>query len=255
MQKISRELDVDKILKTVEQLSKRVAERFPERSINRVCTELHEAVLEAKEEAAEIAKPNIWLRIGIGAMVLAVVGVSIMALIRLEFSFADLGMLDVFTLIESGINDLIFISAGIYFLLSLENRMNRRTALNKLNELRALAHVIDMHQLTKDPVREYEDMVNTKSSPQRDMTAFELFRYLDYCSEMLSHIGKICAFYVQNFNDPVVLGAVNEIEGLTTGLSREIWQKIMIIHQLEDKKLVGSKKGKTKAKAKAKKKK
>jgi hypothetical protein len=40
--------------------------------------------------------------------------------------------------------------------------------------------------------------------------------------------------YVQYFDDPVVLATVNEIETLTTGLSRKIWQKIMIIHQLEE---------------------
>ncbi|TMP99740.1 MAG: hypothetical protein E6L09_08785 [Verrucomicrobia bacterium] len=71
----------------------------------------------------------------------------------------------------------------------------------------------------------------TKSSPRRTMTDFELSRYLDYCSEMLSLIGKVAALYVQRFDDPVALSAVDEIEDLTTGLSRKIWQKIMIINQ------------------------
>lgn len=55
-------------------------------------------------------------------------------------------------------------------------------------------------------------------------------RYLDYCSEMLSLIGKLAAFYVQKFDDPVALAAVNEVEELTSGLSRKIWQKIMIVN-------------------------
>jgi hypothetical protein len=63
------------------------------------------------------------------------------------------------------------------------------------------------------------------------MSDFELSRYLDYCSEMLSLVGKIAALYVQRFDDPVVLAAVDEIEDLTTGISRKIWQKIMIINQ------------------------
>ena len=47
---------------------------------------------------------------------------------------------------------------------------------------------------------------------------------------MLSLIGKLAALYVQKFDDPVALAAVNEVEDLTTSLSRKIWQKIMIIN-------------------------
>ena len=49
--------------------------------------------------------------------------------------------------------------------------------------------------------------------------------------EMLSLIGKIAALYVQRFDDPVALSAVDEIESLTTSLSRKMWQKIMIVNQ------------------------
>ena len=63
------------------------------------------------------------------------------------------------------------------------------------------------------------------------MTEFELIRYLDYCSEMLSLTGKLAALYMQDMRDPVIIEAVNEIEDLTTSLSRKIWQKIMILQQ------------------------
>lgn len=36
----------------------------------------------------------------------------------------------------------------------------------------------------------------------------------------------------QRFSDGVVLSSVNEVEDLTTGLSRKIWQKLMILEQL-----------------------
>jgi len=70
---------------------------------------------------------------------------------------------------------------------------------------------------------------STQSSPKRTMTTFEMSRYLDYCSEMLSLIGKVAALYVQGFPDAVALSAVDDIEDLTTSLSRKIWQKIMIL--------------------------
>ena len=72
----------------------------------------------------------------------------------------------------------------------------------------------------------------TPSSPQRKMTPFELTRYLDYCSEMLSLLSKIGALYVQDFSDPVTLSAVDEVQDLTTGLSQKMWQKIMILQRL-----------------------
>ena len=61
------------------------------------------------------------------------------------------------------------------------------------------------------------------------MTAFELGRYLDYCSEMLSLTGKVAALYAQDLDDPVVVEAVNDIEMLATNLSRKVWQKIAIL--------------------------
>ena len=61
------------------------------------------------------------------------------------------------------------------------------------------------------------------------MTAVQLGRYLDYCSELLSVTSKLAALLVQHSADEVILGAVNEIETLTTGLSGKIWQKIRLI--------------------------
>ena len=92
-----------------------------------------------------------------------------------------------------------------------------------------MAHIVDMHQLTKDPDRLLEGRVDTVSSPSRTYTPMELGRYLDYCSEMLSLTSKIAALYAERFDDAVVLQAVDEVETITTNLSAKIWQKIMIL--------------------------
>jgi hypothetical protein len=90
--------------------------------------------------------------------------------------------------------------------------------------------VIDMHQLTKDPSQVIAGVGNrTRSSPKRTLTAYQLTRYLDYCTEMLSLVGKLAALYAQSNSDSVVLQSVNDIETLTNGISRKIWQKIMIL--------------------------
>jgi hypothetical protein len=64
------------------------------------------------------------------------------------------------------------------------------------------------------------------------MTPFELNRYLDYCSDALALISKIAALYAQSFQDPVLLDAVDDVEDLTAGFSRKIWQKITILENL-----------------------
>jgi hypothetical protein len=61
------------------------------------------------------------------------------------------------------------------------------------------------------------------------MSPFELGRYLDYCSELLSLVSKTGASYVQQFPDPQAIEAVDGLTTLTTDLSRNIWQKIMIL--------------------------
>ena len=94
-----------------------------------------------------------------------------------------------------------------------------------------MAHIIDMHQLTKDPER-IVGAPPADTGARRPQNPSELIRYLDYCSDQLALISKIAALYVQKFNDPVTMSAVNDIEELTNGLSRKIWQKIMIFDRI-----------------------
>src|SRR5207244_3214974 len=115
---------------------------------------------------------------------------------------------------------------------SWENRIKRRRALKAIHELRALAHIIDMHQLTKDPESYFAPKQGTAPNIKRPMTAFELNRYLDYCGEALALISKIAALYIQDFQDPVILDAVDDVEDLTAGFSRKIWQKITVLESL-----------------------
>ena len=65
----------------------------------------------------------------------------------------------------------------------------------------------------------------TSHSPSEAMTPLQLSRYLDYCTEMLSLIGKIAALYVQRFDDSSAVAAVSEVEQLTTGLRERFGKK------------------------------
>ena len=226
-----RRLDPDHITDTARRLAQRVTERFPDSGLRGVADDLVEVCEHARADLIWVSRPHWPLRLGVGlciALLLAVFGATMLVVFRLP---AGVSVTDVVQAIDAGVNELVFLGAAIFFLATFEVRRKRTRALRAIHGLRSMAHIIDMHQLTKDPERiaNPDAGSDTPSSPARHLTPFALSRYLDYCSEMLSVLSKSAALYVQDFADPVTISAVNEVENLTTGLSGKIWQKIMIL--------------------------
>ena len=226
-----RSLSSTLLVDTLAALQKRIQERFPDAGLGKVCAELAQIARESGAKAARIARPHYFLRfLSVGVAVGGIAALSyVSTLIEVKQEGTNVyGILQGF---ESGFNIVVLMGAAIFFLSQFEMRWKRRLAMADLHELRSIVHVIDMHQLTKDPSAFAGDATTTESSPKRTFTPFLLARYLDYCSEMLSLTGKLAALYMQNMRDPIVIESVNEIEDLTTSLSRKIWQKIMILNQ------------------------
>jgi hypothetical protein len=227
------ELRPELLTKTLYKLEKRINERFPDAGLARICRDL--VVLgEHGNIIYNRLKRPIWrLRILTWiAIVLLIVFVGELIWHSIQvFKLEVNGVIDLIQGSESFINEIIFLSIAIFFLNSLEMRVKRHLALRSLHALRSLAHVVDMHQLTKDPavILAGTSFQPTESSPSRTMTTYQLTRYLEYCSEMLSLTSKLAAMHVQFLDDPIVLNAVNDVESLTHGLSNKIWQKIMIL--------------------------
>lgn len=227
-------LDSSKIVQTLEALERRIQARFPGSGLGGVCGELTTTARKAAAAAADLARPYVWLR---GASIALLVGGAAAQLLMarsLHVKAETFSVIDVAQGLEAAVNLLLLMSAAIWFLLTLEERIKRGKALGELHKLRSIAHVIDMHQLTKDPTIVLGAAPATDASPKRVMSEFELARYLDYCSEMLALTGKLAALYAAQARDPAVISAVNEIEQLCTDLGRKIWQKIMIISQLNE---------------------
>jgi hypothetical protein len=224
-------LDADAILKTIERLDARIVDRFPESGLARVCKEFRQLAHDAQGLASALETP-IWpVRILASVVTFLLLGLVVWALTQAatHFSLTEGGIYDLLQSTESAINELIFLGLAIFFLGGLETRLKRRSSLEALHRLRSIAHVVDMHQLTKDPAFILGNIKSTQASPVRTLTRAELARYLDYCSEMLALVSKIAALFAQNMDDPIVLNAVNDLESLTQGLSSKIWQKIMIL--------------------------
>ncbi|MEL6373482.1 MAG: hypothetical protein AAFR04_05890 [Pseudomonadota bacterium] len=229
-----RALDADRILATLERLHLRISERFPDAGLARVCGELLDIASQTQHRAAQIAKPNLLVR-GIS---MAMIASGIAALIYvasriIDMKFGENNISGVMQGIEAGVSLLIVVGGGILFTSTLEARWKRGQALEDLYELRSIVHVIDMHQLTKDPSATVGAGTKTDHSPERTMTPFQLMRYLDYCSEMLAITAKLAALYAQSYRDPIVLETVSDLGQITTNMTNQIWQKINIIQATE----------------------
>ncbi len=222
-----RRLDPEKIVETVRTLHGRIEQRFPGSGLGTVIAELLEAAEETVSRTEWIQRPHFALRTAAGLLSLAIIALLIGLLLHIhqfkldEFTNSMQGL-------DASISSVVFIGAAILFLVSWENRIKRRRALKAIHELRALAHIIDMHQLTKDPESSLAPPAGMPAT-KRVLTPFQLTRYLHYCSDAMALISKIAALYVQGFQDPVLLDAVDDVEDLTAGFSRKIWQKITIL--------------------------
>jgi hypothetical protein len=223
-----RQLQAPRIVETAERLERRIGERFPGSGLQRVAAELVAAAREAAARSERLRRPNLLLRGGAVVLGLAFIAVVLLVLASVKLAEEKVTVSSLIQDIDAVLSAAVFLGATAVFLLTMDMRLKRRRILAAIHELRSLAHVVDMHQLTKDPEVVTAEKA-TASSPERRLGRFELERYLDYSSEMLSIISKVAALYVQGFEDPPCLQAVDAVEDLTNGLSRKIWQKITIL--------------------------
>ena len=203
-----RALDPERVIDTIAALRQRIAERFPGAGLASVCAELHQIAKENSARAERISRRNMPLRLAI-FLLLAVAVAALVWMANLILT--------------------VLLGAVAFFLFRIEERLKRTAALRALHELRSIVHVIDMHQLTKDPSLVVTVAGKTASSPLRVLSPFEVTRYLDYCSEMVSLTSKVAVLFAQSFPDGVVTEVVSDIERVAVGLSQKIWQKIMIV--------------------------
>lgn len=219
----------DKLVETAAQIHGRILARFPESGLGAVAGGIVAASRESLERAKDIRRPNWWLRACLVAVgCLAVWGVVFYCQTRGDGVPFWQALIPFFDTTKSGF---AFLTAVAIFLVTLEMRLKRRRAMKAIRELRSLAHIIDMHQLAKDP-DQFEGggeiiVSGLKMSPEM------MGRYLHFCTELLAVVSKVGQFYVEDFHDNAVQSAVDRFEQLTTGLSNKIWQKLMILDRIK----------------------
>ena len=140
-----RTIKADLVTETVHTLNLRIGERFPDHGLSRVCRELLDVAKEANGQLRWIQKANVPLRIAIGVGLVTILGLCIGGISQINFS-RDIPTLPEFIqAVEAGLNEVVILSAAAYFLLTIETRIKRNKVLKALRDLRALAHIIDMH--------------------------------------------------------------------------------------------------------------
>jgi hypothetical protein len=216
----------------VEQLERRIHARFGERGLTKAARDLGRLVELVQTEAAQSRDRLRRTKLAARTAGIIIVGATLIALAFSLRSAAVEGLAhtaDWVPLVESVVNDFVFAAIAVVFLWAFPERLERRAMLRLLHRLRSLAHVIDMHQLSKDPEQTSPSYTPTAQSVRHGLDVEQLHHYLDYCSEMLSLTAKTAALCAEHSTDGVVLETVSYIETLTTDLSNKIWQKISLL--------------------------
>jgi len=222
-----RRLDGARIVETLDLVQRRIEDRFPGSGLSQVGGELSAVARDAIGRAVDLSRPNLPLRIASGLVIALMVALGVGALLSLKLSTDPRMLTDLMQ--SQAIQNFVFLGVAVVFLATVDTRLKRGRALKALHELRSIAHVVDMHQLGKAPNEFLPGREEIQVTPDRRMDRADLARYLDYCTDLLSLTSKVAALYVEHLQDPVVLEAVNDVENLTAGLSRKIWQKIAIL--------------------------
>ena len=153
---INIRLEAPRIVATLDQLVARIQARFPESNLSKLCAALVIVARKTERRAEATRRPIPALRLLIvSVLVVALFLVLLFVLFLVPIvsihGGIDLDIISIALSLEASLNLIIIFGAAIWFIIGLERRHKRGLILKYLHELRSLAHVVDMHQLTKDP--------------------------------------------------------------------------------------------------------
>jgi hypothetical protein len=87
----------------------------------------------------------------------------------------------------------VLIGVVVCFHISLETRLTRHRARKAIYEPRSIAHIMDMHRLTKDLERGGGARTPDEGALNPPIPPAELIRYPDSCSDLLPRSGMMAA--------------------------------------------------------------
>jgi hypothetical protein len=125
-------------------------------------------------EVDRLRRPNIPLRVGVSLLLAAGLAILVIAVRHMHVNFHVTAFAELMQATEATLGILFFLSTGVFFFFfRIEDRLKRDRTLRMVHKLRTVAHIVDMHQLTKDPEAILMGAPPTASSPQRTLGEVE----------------------------------------------------------------------------------
>lgn len=121
-----RTLDPQRIIDTIETLSRRVEERFAGSGLSRVCGELLDVARQAKRRAERIARRNWGLRLVAALVIAGIIGGTVGVFVSLKPPKDEVRVTDLIQYLDAGFNDLVLIGAAVFFLVTLATGLSRK---------------------------------------------------------------------------------------------------------------------------------
>ena len=184
-------------------------------------------------------RPVTWLRafalvatLVAGAAGVALAVIVVVFSIHIFSSSGDQAATEKLPALQAAVGLIIVLMGAVVSLWAFERRTQRKGLLGTLHDIRALAHRIDLLQLSKPTEHYVVQGPSTDASPSQVMSDFEFSRFLIYCRALLSWLGKIAALHARRIEDPVVLSAVDDVDALTARLQQNIGQRLLLLRAM-----------------------
>ena len=208
---MERELNSEKIITTSRELRDWVGREFKDAHLAKVAAEVHSFAKEAVAKAKRIRRPYWVMRLATFALIAAFLGGIVYQVVTHKPE-------EVHKFVLAYKGESIYVIGIVILVFTLETRWKRRRAVEAISEIRAVAHIVDMHQLAKDQVME-----TFRENNQQD----KIVEYLHACTCLLALLSKVAELYIEHFPDDVATSSVNDFEMIVTGMSSRIWMKIL----------------------------
>ena len=146
-----RALDPGKLKGSIDKIAAQVGAAFPDSGLAGLAKDMTLVTRETIVLADEIRKPMWLVRVMASVLILLALVWPLILAPFLDFKETFTSLAEFLEATDAGLHMILVIGAGVIFLVSVENRIKRNRALDSLSTLRSIAHIIDMHQITKDP--------------------------------------------------------------------------------------------------------
>lgn len=217
----SKALDPELLVTHIQALRDQTRKIFPARSLPRYQDNLIGLATEVRFTARKLSgrSPLDFLLPGLIIFIALLIATVILVLFQFRVQMPE-SIVEIMEPLEASTNLAVLVAGTTYLMWRTVAERRRHRALSVLHKIRSQIHILDMTQLAKN-LNEVED---------DQLSLVDRIRYLDLCSQTVSLTAKVGALLITNFDDPIVISAVTEIETLSTGLSQKIWLKIDVLH-------------------------